>query len=81
MHETDEPTKVIELLSTFQVTLTTILHTYAEIFQLRNIFEWFFNSAINANPDNCHFLSSNDMSTKISVSSFDIENTHLQKLF
>ena len=90
MHETDVPTKMIELLSTFQVTLMTILHTRGnfsikilEKFECasRNIFKWFFNSAINANPDNCHFLSSLDMSTKISVSSFDIENTNLQKLF
>ena len=35
---------------------------------------------MKANPDKCHFLSSLDMNTKISVSSFDIENTHSQKL-
>ena len=47
----------------------------------RNIFEWFFNYAIKANPDNFYFLSNLDINTKIFVSSFDIENTHLQKLF
>ena len=46
----------------------------------RNIFEWFSNNAMNANLDKCHFLSSLDMNTKITVSSFDIENTHSQKL-
>ena len=46
----------------------------------RYIFEWFFNNATKSNPDKCHFLSSLDMNTKISVSSFDIKNTHSQKL-
>ena len=46
----------------------------------RNIFEWFLNNTMRANPDKCHFLSSLDMNTEISVSSFDIENTHSQKL-
>ena len=46
----------------------------------RNTFEWFSNNAMNANLDKCHFLSSLDMNTKITVSSFDIENTHSQKL-
>ena len=45
----------------------------------RKIFEWFFNNAMKANPDKCHFLSVLDTNTKISVSSFDIENTHSQK--
>ena len=44
----------------------------------RNIFEWFVNNAIKANPDK--YLSSLGMNTKISVSSFGIENTHSQKL-
>ena len=35
---------------------------------------------MNTNPDKCHFLSSLDVNTKISVSSFDMENTHSQKL-
>ena len=35
---------------------------------------------MNANLDKCHFLSSLDMNTKITVSSFDIENIHSQKL-
>ena len=35
---------------------------------------------MNKNPSKCHFLSSFDINTKISVSSFDIENTHSQKL-
>ena len=35
---------------------------------------------MKVNPDKCHFLSSLDMNTKISASSFDIENTHSQKL-
>ena len=46
----------------------------------RNIFEWLFNNPTKATPDKCHFLSSLDMFTKISVSSFDVENPHLQKL-
>ena len=46
----------------------------------RNIFEWFLNNTMRANPDKCHFLSSLNMNTEISVSSFDIENTHSQKL-
>ena len=45
----------------------------------RNIFEWFFDKAMKANPDKYHFLSSPDMNTKIPGSSFDIENTHSQK--
>ena len=44
----------------------------------RNIFEWFFHNAMEANPDKCHFLLSLDMNTKISVSSFDIE-IHIHK--
>ena len=35
---------------------------------------------MEANPDKCHFLSSLDMNTKISVSSFDIKNTYSQKV-
>ena len=46
----------------------------------RNISEWLFNNPTKATPDKCHFLSSLDMFTKISVSSFDVENPHLQKL-
>ena len=46
----------------------------------RNIFEWFFNNTMKASPDKCHFLSSLEMNTKISVSSFNIENKHSQKL-
>ena len=46
----------------------------------RNIFEWFFNNAVKANSDRCHFLSSLDMNTKICVSSFDSEITHSLKL-
>ena len=33
---------------------------------------------MKANLDKCYFLSSLDMNTKISVSNFDIENTHSQ---
>ena len=46
----------------------------------RNIFEWFFSNAMKVNPDKYHFLPSLDISTKISASSFNIENTHSQKL-
>ena len=46
----------------------------------RNIFKWFFNNAIKTNIDKFHFLSSLDMNTKISLSSFDIESTHSQNL-
>ena len=46
----------------------------------RNIFQWFFNNPTKASPDKCHFLSSLDMDTKISVGSFDVENPHLEKL-
>ena len=42
----------------------------------RNIFEWLFNNAVKANLNKCHFLS---MSTKITVSIFDIENANLKK--
>ena len=45
-----------------------------------NIFEWFFNHAIRANSAKCHFLSNLDMKTETSVSSFEIENKHSQKL-
>ena len=31
-------------------------------------------------PDKCHFFSSFNVNTKISVNSFGIENTHSQKL-
>ena len=33
----------------------------------RNIFEWFFNYAIKANPDNCYFLSNLDINTKLHI--------------
>ena len=46
----------------------------------RYIFEWFLNDTIKTNPDKCPFLSSLDMNTKISVTNFDTENTHSQKL-
>ena len=39
-----------------------------------------FNNAMKANPDKCHFLSSFDTNTKISVNSVGIENTISQKL-
>ena len=45
----------------------------------RNIFEWFFNNTMKVNPDKCHFLSSLDSNPKVSISSFDIENTNSQK--
>ena len=35
---------------------------------------------MKVNPDKYHFLPSLDINTKMSASSFDIENTHLQKL-
>ena len=35
---------------------------------------------MKANSGKCHFLSSLDMNTKISFSSFDIENAHSPKL-
>ena len=35
---------------------------------------------MKSNPDKCYFLSSLDMNTKKCFSSFDIENTHSQKL-
>ena len=35
---------------------------------------------MKANPDNCHFLSSLDMNTEISVSSLGIKNAYSQKL-
>ena len=45
----------------------------------RNIFEWLFNNAVKANLNKCHFLSILDMSTKITVSIFDIDNANLKK--
>lgn len=40
----------------------------------RNIFQWFFNNLMKANPDKFYFFSNFDIDTKISVSKFDIEN-------
>ena len=40
-----------------------------------------FNNTMKANPDQCHFFSIHDMNTKIPASTFDIKNTHSQKLF
>ena len=45
----------------------------------RNIFEWFFNNTMKANPDKYHLHWSLGINTNISVSSFDMENTHSQK--
>ena len=36
---------------------------------------------MKANPDQCLFFSIHNMNTKISASTFDIKNTHSQKLF
>ena len=41
---------------------------------------WLFNNTMKANLSKCHFLSNLDISTKISVGSSDIENTHSQNL-
>ena len=47
----------------------------------RNEFEWFFINAMKVNSDKWHFPTSLVVNTKIAVSSFDIENTRLQKVF
>ena len=46
----------------------------------RNISEWFFNNKMKANPDKYHFHWILGINTKISVRSFDMENTHSHKV-
>ena len=43
-------------------------------------FKWFYENYLKANQDKCHFLSSLDINTKISLPACILENSDSQKL-
>ena len=44
------------------------------------IFQWFYNNEMKTNIDKCHFLSSLDVATTITIENFSIQNSASQKL-
>ena len=73
-----------------QVMLMTILHAHTENFQIRSwknldvhreiYLNGFLITQKKTNPKQCYSFSSHDINTEISVGSFNIKNTHSQKL-
>ena len=44
------------------------------------VFQWFHNNGMKANIDKCHFLSSLDIASTMTIENFNIKNSTSQKL-
>ena len=45
-----------------------------------NVFQWFYNNGMKADIHKCHFRSSFDINSGITIENFSIENSESQKL-
>ena len=47
---------------------------------LIKVLQWFYNNGMKANIDKCHFLSSLDIASTMTIENFTIQNSASQKL-
>lgn len=46
-----------------------------------NFFQWFYNNGIKVNIGVCHFLSSLDINSKMTIENFSIQNQTLKNFY